>query len=645
MEDFESRTLVHSRVEQRLGEADLKKLPYIYEGLDRKSLYHYGLKFGKALLEEEIDYHHGYFNQSTHHYSLAIASPFGLHFTMFIQTLKLQATPEQLAYWLPLAESGKIIGAYCQTELGHGTFLRGLETTATFDRQTDEFIIHSPTITSIKFWPGGIGFSTSHAIVMAALVIDKTNYGVHPFMVQLRSLDDFRPVPGIELGDIGATMGLNSTDNGYAVFTHVRIPRHQMMMRNASVSRDGVYEKAPIDKLSYGTMIYTRNLIVHNMAFQLAQAVTIAIRYSVVREQGNLLFDSQVSNEMSIFSFKSQHYRLLISMARAFAILFASKSCRTVYQDMITRQSKGDHSALPYGHITTAALKAWATQNAADGAEDARKCCGGHGYSLLSGLPSLSADVASMTTLDGENYVMYQQTARYLVKCVSAISDGKSTDPAMNYLRIPTLGTQCGSRGPDFLDPDVQLSIFRHRAVRLAFECHKLLNKSIKCDGISSDTAWNLHMMSLLAAARAHIEYFVLKSFVDQVASISDIPLHNIAKHLCDLFALSTIESPFLIGSIGFFEDSYITATQLEDIRAHVNRSLSELLPEAIGLTDAWGFSDTGLCSAIGQQDGNVYETLMSWTRQLPFNKTCQKTDGIDQEGFQRYIRPIIAKL
>lgn len=42
-----------------------------------------------------------------------------------------------------------------QTELGHGTFLRGLETTATYDPKTEEFVLDSPTLTSHKWWPGG----------------------------------------------------------------------------------------------------------------------------------------------------------------------------------------------------------------------------------------------------------------------------------------------------------------------------------------------------------------------------------------------------------------------------------------------------------------------------------------------------------
>jgi alkylation response protein AidB-like acyl-CoA dehydrogenase len=109
-------------------------------------------------------------------------------------------------HWLPLSRAGKILGTYCQTELGHGSFVRGVETTATYDINTDEFIVHSPTPSSKKFWPGGLGFSATHAVVMARLIVGDKDHGPNLFIVQLRSIPDGKPLPGLKLGDVGLKM-------------------------------------------------------------------------------------------------------------------------------------------------------------------------------------------------------------------------------------------------------------------------------------------------------------------------------------------------------------------------------------------------------------------------------------------------------
>mmetsp|Transcript_9009 Transcript_9009/g.8406 ORF Transcript_9009/g.8406 Transcript_9009/m.8406 type:complete len:104 (+) Transcript_9009:343-654(+) len=76
-----------------------------------------------------------------------------------------------------------VLGTYAQTELGHGSNVQGIETTATFDKQTDEFVINSPTISSTKYWPGDSGLHANHAMVFAKLVIDGKSHGVQPFLV------------------------------------------------------------------------------------------------------------------------------------------------------------------------------------------------------------------------------------------------------------------------------------------------------------------------------------------------------------------------------------------------------------------------------------------------------------------------------
>src|SRR5207253_1453189 len=131
---------------------------------------------------------------------------------------------------IPPARKLAIIGAYCLTELGHGTNMKRIETTATYDSQTEEFVLHSPTLSSIKFWPGLLGRTCNVAVVFAQLYTQETCHGMHSFFVQLRSFEDHLPLQGVTVGELGPKLGLNSYDNGFMKLDNVRIPRANMLM-------------------------------------------------------------------------------------------------------------------------------------------------------------------------------------------------------------------------------------------------------------------------------------------------------------------------------------------------------------------------------------------------------------------------------
>lgn len=71
-------------------------------------------------------------------------------------------------------------------------------------------------------------------LVMSLILTLFEHFVLEGFIVQLRSLDDHLPLPGITVGDIGMKFGngaYNTMDNGVMRFDHVRIPRDQMLMR------------------------------------------------------------------------------------------------------------------------------------------------------------------------------------------------------------------------------------------------------------------------------------------------------------------------------------------------------------------------------------------------------------------------------
>lgn len=101
-----------------------------------------------------------------------MVSPVHMHTAMFIQSIAFLSSEEQKKKWLPLVQSYNIIGCYAQTEIGHGSNVQGLETTATYDHKSKEFVLHTPGITAFKFWPGTLGVHATHAIVFAQLMIE-----------------------------------------------------------------------------------------------------------------------------------------------------------------------------------------------------------------------------------------------------------------------------------------------------------------------------------------------------------------------------------------------------------------------------------------------------------------------------------------
>lgn len=187
-----------------------------------------------------------------------------LHCTMFHRCMQKFTTPEQRDKWVPLSENMAIHGCYAQTEIGHGSDVSGLLTTATFDVKTDEFVIHTPEPMATKWWPGELGRSATHAVVFAKLLIpdedgELNNYGVAPFIVQLRSLETHRHLKGVKTGEMGPKLGYVGKDNGWATFDQVRIPREDMLAKFLQVDREGTFSIEGDLREMYAVMMFIRN--------------------------------------------------------------------------------------------------------------------------------------------------------------------------------------------------------------------------------------------------------------------------------------------------------------------------------------------------------------------------------------------------
>ncbi|XP_015349976.1 peroxisomal acyl-coenzyme A oxidase 2 [Marmota marmota marmota] len=554
---------------------------------------------------------------------------------VFMNALRSLGSEEQIAKWIPLCENFQIITTYAQTELGHGSYLQGLETQATYDAATQEFVIHSPTMTAAKWWPGDMGRSATHALVLAQLICSGARQGMHAFIVPIRSLQDHTPLPGITVGDIGPKMDLENVDNGFLLLDHVRVPRENMLSRFAQVLPDGTYVKFGTAQSNYLGMVVTRvRLLLTTILPLLQKACVIAVRYSVVRRQSRLWPSGP---EAKILDYQTQQQKLLPQLATSYAFHFTAVSLLEFFHRSYDEILRKDFSLLPELHALSTGMKAMMSELCTQGAELCRRACGGHGYSKLSGLPSLVTQVTASCTYEGENTVLYLQVARFLVKSYLQAKVSPDSAPqkplpqSVEYLARPVLARCPAQKAADFLCPELYTAAWAHAAARLIEDSvHHL--QTLTQSGADQQEAWNKTSVMHLQAAKAHCYYITVKSFTDALEKLDKEPaIQQVLQRLCDLFALHGI----LTNSGDFLHDGFLSGAQVDMARKAYLDLLLLIRKDAILLTDAFDFTDQCLNSALGCYDGNVYGRLFQWARESPSNAQ-------ENPAYEKYIRPLL---
>ncbi|KAI6653599.1 Peroxisomal acyl-coenzyme A oxidase 1 [Oopsacas minuta] len=559
-------------------------------------------------------------------------NPLSLHTDMFMPTITGQGSDEQQEKWLPLATNYKIIGCYAQTEMGHGTYVRGLETTATYDPVKQEFDIHSPTLTSIKWWPGTLGVNATHAIVPARLITKGEDKGIHNFIVQLRSLDNHTAMKGITIGDIGPKFGYAEMDNGFLKFEHVRIPRDNLLMRFSQVLPDGTYVRPKTSsKLSYGTMVLIRAGLSKFSFEMLSRALTIAIRYSIVRRQTQ---NRPGEAETQLLDYVNQQHTLITLLATVFGIYFVSQDTIQLYVKTQSQLNEENMELLPELHASSSGVKAISTNLASQGIETCRIACGGHGYSLSSGFPFLYQSTTPSMTYEGDNNVLLLQTARYLIKIRKEVQEDPSYSPPDN---VNYLTEAVRPRNINFRSPQHQLALYQCMVRACVDRAATKVSQGEKI-GLDYFDAWNAAAVELIQCAEAHTHYVMVKSFIENIdkEEVRNMSPYNqfILKCLSDIFSLN-----YILNKSGLFiEAGAIYGRELNEIREVIQSQILEVRPAAVSLVDAFDYPDFVLRSVLGRKDGDVYTAMWEWVQHNPRNKHKNGVHPV----YKKYTRKLL---
>src|SRR4051794_24231588 len=201
-------------------------------------------------------------------------------------------------------------GCFAMTETGHGSNVQALGTTATYDPETREFVVHTPDEASRKDYIGNAARDGRMAAVFAQLVVGGEERGVHALLVPLRD-DNGAVLDGIRIEDCGAKLGLDGVDNGRIWFDHVRVPREALLDRYAQVTPEGEYTSAienPTKRFftMLGTLIQGRVSVCGASISATKVALDIAIRRGLTRRQ----FGPPGEDEAVLMDYRTHQRRL-----------------------------------------------------------------------------------------------------------------------------------------------------------------------------------------------------------------------------------------------------------------------------------------------------------------------------------------------
>ncbi len=617
--------------------------------LSRPDRYHVGLARAKEVRRLALRERWSSDDRHMAHYLLDEVSPYALSDTMFTTSIQQQCNEQQRGKWRTKVENWEISGCYAQTELGHGSNVRKIECQATWNSGTKDFTIHSPTLTASKWWIGSLGRTANYAVVVAQLMIPDQSgtikaYGPHQFMVQIRDLESHKPIEGVVIGDIGPKYGYLSMDNGYMLFNQLRAPRSALLAKYSAVDEDGKYTKPQNPATVYGSMTMARAYLIGNARLVLARAVTIAVRYTLIRRQfGDRDSASIDPPEEAVLDYTTVQIRVLPLLATTYALHYTAETMNNVYQRTRTQIEKdNDFSTLAEMHAVSSGLKSLCTGLAADGIETCRRALGGHGFGGYSGFIPLNTNYLSRPTVEGDNWMITQQTASYLIKrmqkCVRTPTMKPVDDADFAFLQFLKAGEHTDRC--NLVDDHELVAAFQHRT---SFLTHRAYQSRVV-----QKTSWNDMLIDLHHISNAYCEFLLIKYFHDALQrpeTSLDAKTQDAMHEVFRLFALFTMQK----ASADFMAIGILESPQLEMLAREIQKSMRKVRIDAACLVDAWSIPDYLLNSALGRSDGDVYPNVFRSAHEQnrlnaqTFNNDYRTEEIIMGEGEEQARRRILA--
>ncbi len=568
----------------------------------------------------------------------------GVQWGLFGSAVLQLGTKEHHDKWIPDIRDATLPGAFAMTEIGHGSDVAAVGTTATYDPETEEFVIHTPFRGATKEYLGNAALHGIAATVFAQLITNGVNHGVHCFYVPLRG-DDGVDLPGIGREDDGLKGGLNGIDNGRLSFDHVRVPRTNLLNRYGDVAADGTYSSA-IDSpgrrffTMLGTLVQGRVSLDGAASWASALGLKIAITYATQRRQ----FDGADGQEVVLLDYGKHQRRLLPRLATTYAQIFAHDEFLQKFDGVFSGRTDtpDDREDL---ETLAAALKPLSTWHALDTLQEAREACGGAGFMFENRLVGLRADLDIYVTFEGDNNVLLQLVGKRLLTDYARQFTGKDAAALAKFAVGQTAGKvfhgaglrQFGQSVADFgqvarsvengLREEQQHLLLTERVQQMIADIAGRLRPGAKDKALGA-RLFNENQAELIEAARAHGELLQWEAFTDAVHRVDDPDTRKLLTWLRDLFGLQLIEKHLAWHLI----NGRLSMQRAAAVSSYIDRLCARLRPYALELVDAFGYEPEHVRAPIAsgaekqrQDEARAYYAELAASGEAPVEEKALK--------------------
>ncbi|NMR32139.1 acyl-CoA dehydrogenase family protein [Crystallibacter degradans] len=554
----------------------------------------------------------------------------GVQWGLFGSAVLHLGTKEHHDKWLPGIMNMDIPGAFAMTETGHGSDVASIGTTATYDPQSQEFVLHTPFRAAWKDYLGNAAKDGVAAVVFAHLITRGVDHGVHAFFVPIR--DEQRNfLPGVGGEDDGLKGGLNGIDNGRLHFDHVRIPRTNLLNRYGDVAADGTYSSSIASPgrrffTMLGTLVQGRVSLDGAAVAASKVALSIAIKYANERRQFNAASDT---TEEVLMDYQRHQRRLLPRLATTYAASFAHEELLEQFDGVFSGAHDTDEDRQDLETLA-AALKSLSTWHALDTIQECREACGGAGYLAENRLPSLYADLDVYATFEGDNNVLLQLVAKRLLAdyakefrhadfgVMARWVAHKAADATLHRTGLRQVAQTFVDSGSEkksanyLKDENTQRQLLTERVSAMVKEAGNALRSANRMPQAEAAALFNEHQNELIEAARAHAELLQWEAFTRALPGIEDRDTRQVLTWVRDLFGLGLVEK-----NLGWYlMNGRLSAQRARTLGDYINRLFSRLRPFSLDLVDAFGYGPEHLRAKIASgAEGARQDEAMAYAR------------------------------